>query len=110
MRRTCLAVAAAWAAVVIGVAGQAAPGERFATWSVPSSFPLPRVPADNPLTQARVALGRHLFYDTRMSGNGTQSCATCHQQEHAFADTRGVGIGSTGETHTRGPMSLVNVA
>jgi len=110
MRRTCLAVAAAWAAVVIGVAGQAAPGERFATWSVPSSFPLPRVPADNPLTQAKVALGRHLFYDTRMSGNGTQSCATCHQQEHAFADTRGVGIGSTGEQHTRGPMSLVNVA
>src|SRR4051812_15569307 len=55
MRRTCLAVAAAWAAVVIGVAGQAAPGERFATWSVPSSFPLPRVPADNPLTPAKVA-------------------------------------------------------
>ena len=96
--------------IVAALAGQTATSDRFATWSVPLSFPLPRVPADNPLTPAKVELGRYLFYDQRMSGNGTQSCATCHQQEHAFADTRGAGIGSTGEKHARGPMSLVNVA
>jgi cytochrome c peroxidase len=109
---TGLVVVAAWmAALATGLAGQAphAAG-RFATWSVPSNFPLPQVPADNPLTPGKVELGRYLFYDTRMSGNGTQSCASCHQQAHAFADTRPVGVGSTGEKHTRGPMSLVNVA
>lgn len=108
--RTCLALCAAWAALAAGLAGETPAVERYATWSVPATFPLPRVPADNPLTPAKVELGRHLFYDTRMSGNGTQACATCHQQEHAFADTKGVGVGSTGEKHTRGPMSLVNVA
>ena len=40
----------------------------------------PRLPVGAPMTPARVELGRHLFYDTRLSGNGTQSCATCHIQ------------------------------
>ena len=57
-----------------------------------------------------VELGRHLFYDTRMSANGTQSCATCHIQSLAFTDGKPRGTGSTGETHPRGSMSLVNVA
>jgi cytochrome c peroxidase len=54
-------------------------------------------------------LGRYLFYDQRMSVNGTQSCASCHRQELAFTDGRAVSIGATGESHTRSAMSLVNV-
>lgn len=80
------------------------------TWELPSGFPKPRVPADNPMTAAKVELGRHLFYDPRMSANGTQSCATCHVQSLAFTDGKPRGEGSTGEHHTRGSMSLVNVA
>lgn len=79
-------------------------------WHVPKGFPTPRVPADNPMTSVKVELGRHLFYDTRLSVNGTQSCATCHRQAQAFTDGRAVGLGATGESHTRGPMSLTNVA
>src|SRR5215470_11913248 len=78
--------------------------------SIPSNFARPRVPADNPMTVEKVSLGRHLFYDTRLSGNGTQSCATCHEQARAFTDGRGQAIGSTGEVHPRGSMSLVNIA
>jgi cytochrome c peroxidase len=59
---------------------------------------------------ARVDLGRHLFYDVRLSGNGTQSCATCHRQDLAFTDGRPHGIGSTGQQHPRSPMSLVNLS
>jgi cytochrome c peroxidase len=92
------------------VRAQQATPTPYRTWSLPATFPPPTLPADSPLTDARVALGRHLFYDTRLSGNGTQSCSTCHAQAHAFADTRAVGVGSTGERHTRGSMSLVNVA
>jgi cytochrome c peroxidase len=62
------------------------------------------------MTTVRVELGRRLFYDARLSGNGTQSCATCHIQELAFTDGRARGLGSTGEEHARSPMSLVNVA
>jgi cytochrome c peroxidase len=79
-------------------------------WNLPPGFPTPRVPADNPITQEKVALGRYLFYDTRLSINGTYSCATCHQQERAFTDGRVVGIGATGEVLPRNSMSLANVA
>jgi cytochrome c peroxidase len=79
-------------------------------WDLPAGFPKPHVPADNPMTAAKVELGRYLFYDTRMSGNGTQSCASCHIQKYAFADKKPRGEGSTGELHARGAMSLVNVA
>ena len=38
-------------------------------WSLPDGFPQPLVPADNPMSDAKVELGRRLFYDTRLSGN-----------------------------------------
>jgi len=79
-------------------------------WNLPKGFPTPYVPADNPMSYAKVELGRYLFYDTRMSVNGKTSCAGCHKQELAFTDGRPVGLGTTGESHSRGAMSLVNVA
>ncbi|MCU1259839.1 MAG: di-heme enzyme [Bryobacterales bacterium] len=79
-------------------------------FGLPVGFPEPPVPVDNPFTPAKVELGRHLFYDKRLSVNGTQSCATCHEQAHAFADRRAHGVGATGEIHPRGSMSLANVA
>jgi cytochrome c peroxidase len=79
-------------------------------WSLPKGFPKPRVPADNPMTAAKVELGRYLFYDARMSVNRKASCATCHKQELAFSDGRPVSAGTTGEKHPRGAMSLVNIA
>jgi cytochrome c peroxidase len=77
---------------------------------IPKGFPTPLIPADNPLTAAKVRLGRYLFYDRRMSVNGTISCATCHRQELAFTDGRDRAVGATGELHPRGAMTLVNVA
>jgi cytochrome c peroxidase len=79
-------------------------------WALPDkSWPRPPVPGDNPMSEAKVELGRHLFYDTRLSANGTTSCASCHKQELAFSDGRAVGVGATGELHSRGAMSLANV-
>jgi len=62
------------------------------------------------MSKAKVELGRHLFYDRRMSINGKQSCASCHRQELAFTDGRARAEGATGQTHPRSSMSLVNVA
>jgi cytochrome c peroxidase len=77
--------------------------------NVPPGFPRPRVPADNPISAPKVELGRRLFFDTRLSGNGQQSCATCHEQARGFTDGKARAVGSTGEVHPRGAMSLVNV-
>lgn len=78
--------------------------------SVPEGFPNPRIPENNPFSMAKVVLGRQLFYDKRLSGNSSQSCASCHQQQRAFASNDAVSVGSTGEKHPRNANSLVNVA
>jgi len=79
-------------------------------WKLPPGFPHPVVPADNPMTLAKVELGRRLFHDVRLSGNQTQSCASCHVQAHGFAQDTRTATGSTGEAHHRNTMSLTNVA
>ena len=70
---------------------------------------MPVVPVANPMTVAKVELGRFLFYDKRLSGNGTTSCGSCHQQDKAFTDGRAQAIGSTGEVHPRSAQGLANV-
>jgi cytochrome c peroxidase len=62
------------------------------------------------MSAVKVELGRRLFHDTRLSGNGTFSCASCHVQELGFADGQARAAGSTHEIHPRGAMSLTNVA
>jgi cytochrome c peroxidase len=79
-------------------------------WNLPAGFPTPAVPQSNPMSQAKVELGKFLFYDTRLSGNQTQSCATCHLQSLGFSDGSIVGIGSTGAVHPRNPQPLSNLA
>ena len=78
-------------------------------WHLPAGFPKPKVPDDNPMSVAKVELGRRLFYDTRLSGNGTYSCASCHDPKRAFTDGRAQAVGATGQTHPRGAMSLANI-
>lgn len=73
-------------------------------------FVLPRIPADNPLTDEGIELGRHLFYDKRLSGNQTQSCENCHFQALAFTDGVELPSGSTGHALVRNSQSLANVA
>lgn len=79
-------------------------------WLLPAGFPIPRVPEDDPMTAEKVALGRHLFYDQRLSGNLTQSCASCHVQSKAFADGLRTSVGSTGTVLPRSSMTLANIA
>ena len=78
------------------------------TWQLPEGWPLPVVPADNPMSPAKVKLGRRLFYDVRLSGNGAFACSSCHLQEFGFADARNRSIGSTGEPHPRNSPSVAN--
>jgi cytochrome c peroxidase len=79
-------------------------------WQVPEGFPIPAVPDDNPMTWEKIELGRQLFYDRRLSGDGSVSCASCHRPELAFTDGRRQAKGIKGHIHPRSAMSLTNVA
>lgn len=79
-------------------------------WQLPKGFPKPLVPSDNPMSEAKVELGRYLFYDPKLSANAEQACASCHVQQLAFSDGKVLPIGSTGEMLQRNAPSLVNVA
>lgn len=80
------------------------------SWNLPEWTPKPVVPDDNPMTAQKVELGRHLFYEPRLSITGAYSCASCHKQSLAFTDGKKVAIGSTEEAHARNSMSLANIA
>lgn len=73
---------------------------------------LVRVSAPPPLAispdLARVELGAMLFVEPALSGNGTQSCASCHQEARAFTDGRPTAVGSTGEQHPLNTPSVIN--
>jgi cytochrome c peroxidase len=76
----------------------------------PSFYPAPNLPADNPLTEEGVYLGRMLFYDPILSFDSTISCASCHFQEHAFADPATVSTGIFGLKTGRNAPALYNMA
>ena len=103
--RLCVAAVLFAAAPALG-----ADGASDWSWSLPEYLPPPRVPADNPMSETRFQLGRRLFYDTRLSGNGKESCASCHFPNLAFTDGRKVAVGATGETTPRNAPSIANVA
>lgn len=113
LRKTVIAVCvvAAGSAVLLASQHHAAPVEHAAwVWALPPGFEPPPVPADNPMSEAKFQLGRRLFFDKRLSGNGTQGCGSCHLQRLAFTDGRAVSTGSTGDQTTRSAMSIANVA
>jgi cytochrome c peroxidase len=77
---------------------------------VPLGLGTRQVPADNPLTDARVRLGRRLFFDPLLSADRTVACVSCHQPEHGFASPAARGRGIRGQTTPRKPPSLFNRA
>ena len=68
------------------------------------------IPADNPQTAEKIALGRLLFNDKRFSANGSVSCASCHQADKAFTDGLPVAIGINGQAGTRNAPTVINAA
>ena len=93
-------------------------GETYTATPAPLEVPqlfqefLPEalIPVDNPQTVEGIALGRKLFYDPILSGDGTQACADCHSPQNAFTDERQFSIGIDGIGGTRNSMPLFNMA
>jgi len=68
------------------------------------------IPASNPQTPEKIELGKKLFFDRRLSGDGTMSCATCHDPEMAFTDGLAISMSYPTTRNWRNSPTLVNVA
>ncbi len=66
------------------------------------------IPPDNPQTPAKIALGQKLFFDRRLSADGTVACSTCHDPAHAFTDGRPHSIGIKGHVGQRNAPTILN--
>lgn len=81
---------------------------------IPKTFsqnlPAPLIPSNNPLTEEGVELGRRLFFDRILSGDGSQACATCHDPRLAFTDTNQFSVGIDGLQGDRNSMPIFNIA
>lgn len=105
MRRR-IGPAIAAALLMIGGAVSAGPWR----WTLPDGIAAPAVPADNPMSAAKVELGRRLFYDADLSVDGTMACSTCHEQRRGFADGNRSRPGVHGDPGRRNVPGLANVA
>jgi cytochrome c peroxidase len=100
-------------AVAMGLVGAAALADPVAVapfaWPMPAWMVPPHVPDDNPMSAAKVDLGRHLFHDARLSRDSTVACASCHVQALGFADGRPRGLGINDTPSTLNVPGLANV-
>lgn len=76
----------------------------------PRLAPLPEVPvpADNKLTDAKIELGKYLFFDDRLSGDVGTSCASCHDPRLGWGDGNALSRGYAGTQHWRNSQTLIN--
>ena len=88
----------------------AAPQAAGWSWDLPAGLKAPPVPADNPMDAAKVALGRRLFLDRRLSVDSSRSCYSCHLDEHGNADGRAKAVGAKDKPLPRNSPTIWNVA
>ncbi|MGE5808979.1 MAG: cytochrome-c peroxidase [Nitrospirota bacterium] len=88
---------------ILGFAGAASAGELAPFTSIP-------VPDQNPQTPEKIELGKKLFFDRRLSGDGTMNCATCHDPEKAYTDGLELSLSYPTTRNWRNSPTLVNVA
>src|ERR1700751_1340229 len=74
----------------------------------PAALTASVIPPSSPLTPAAVALGEKLFFDARLSGDGTVACASCHDPGRAFTDGRPASIGIGGRVGQRNSPTIMN--
>ena len=89
-------------------AGRLAMPRSLEQLGVPLAATRAAIPADNPQTPEKIELGMKLFFDGRLSADGTVACATCHDPARSFADGRSVSIGIKGRAGQRNAPTILN--
>src|SRR5829696_10370252 len=75
---------------------------------IPQTVWRKRIPASNPMTSEKVALGEKLYFDKRLSASGSVSCAVCHDPANAFTDLDALSTGASGNQGTRNAPTILN--
>lgn len=99
-----------WIACLAGIMALASMQSAEAQDALPLGLPPLSIPADNPQTPQKIALGKTLFMDKRLSADGTISCANCHEPDRAFTDGRHLAQGFHQQLGTRNAPTIVNAA
>lgn len=107
---------AALLALLVTMAAPATPSPpqtiRSGTWSMTLPLGLQAdsayLPDDNPMSDAKIALGKRLFFDPRLSKDGSVSCASCHIPSHGFADPNPISPGIGGRRGARHAPTVLN--
>ncbi len=107
VRLAALALGGLLLGVVLRAGGALGEAPRFAALGPLPSVP---VPADNPMSEAKVELGKLLFWDTRLSGDVSTSCATCHDPKLGWGDGQALSRGYPGTEHWRNSQTILNSA
>ena len=87
-----------------------APTTEAALPPAPEDFPALKIPKDNPQTPEKIALGHQLFFDARLSVDGSRACYTCHQNEHGNGGETPTAIGAQEKPLTRHSPVIWNTA
>ncbi len=99
----------AWLSCIAVLLAACAAGPAAPPASTPSALPPMQHPADNPTSAAKVALGKQLFVDTRLSGSGKMACQSCHYRNLGWTDAQVLSRKDDGNLNTRHTPSLYNV-
>ncbi|HLJ89418.1 MAG TPA: cytochrome c peroxidase [Candidatus Angelobacter sp.] len=100
------AIGALTVATLIGVVAAAVSAQQYDA-SSGSSLAAMKVPLDNPLNASKIELGKKLFFDTRLSADGTVACATCHDPKHSFSNSHALSVGVFGRLTQRHAPALL---
>ena len=107
------ALAAGLSALLLALAGcapatETAKEEKFEAPALPG-YEAMVIPADNPMTGAKVELGKQLFYDKRLSGDNSRACYSCHMKENGLTDGKPTAIGAYEAKLPRSSPTLWNI-
>lgn len=94
--------------VVVVAQGQGQKADEV-QWPEIKGYEVMKIPADNPMTVAKVALGKQLYYDQRLSGDGSRSCYSCHLKEYGLTDGKPTAIGAYGVKLPRASPTMWNI-
>lgn len=92
------------------VAAAPAPSQEAWKLTIPLGLPHPKIPSTNPITEAKVELGKQLYFDTRLSKDNTVSCATCHDPSKGWSNGDKVATGIGGQKGGRSAPTILNAA
>ena len=103
----CLPTLGPIVAVCLSLSSLLASGQEYRL-KVPLGLKAMRIPKDNPLSQAKIELGRHLYFDPRLSGDNTISCASCHDPKKGWSNGSAFATGVRGQVGGRSAPTIIN--